>query len=163
MSHNSAAQSAAAALESLNAGDSGVSAAHGQPELADQPAAPWLKVEEGGLAAGTEPDALPGPRNIVFVAWRDLANPRAGGSEVLVDKLAAGMAGRGHQVSLLCGGPSAPRPYAVVRSGGTYSQFVRAPLTYSRRLRGSDLVVEVCNGMPFLTPMWCSRPRTSGG
>src|ERR1700728_3304941 len=109
MSHNSAAQSAAAALESLNAADSGVSAAHGQPELADQPAAPWLKVEEGGLAAGTEPDALPGPRNIVFVAWRDLANPRAGGSEVLVDKLAAGMAGRGHQVSLLCGGPSAPR------------------------------------------------------
>jgi len=159
MSHNSGARSAAAALESLSAGDSGVGAAQGQPELAHQPAVPWLEEEEGGLAASAEPDAPQSPRRIVFVAWRDLANPRAGGSEVLVDKLAAGMAGRGHQVSLLCGGPSAPRPYAVVRSGGTYSQFLRAPLTYSRRLRANDLVVEVCNGMPFLTPMWCSRPR----
>jgi glycosyltransferase involved in cell wall biosynthesis len=159
MSHNSAARSAAAALESLNAGDSGASAAQGQPGPAQQHAPPWLGVEESGLAPSAEPDALQSPRRIVFVAWRDLANPRAGGSEVLVDKLAAGMAGRGHQVSLLCGGPSAPRPYSVVRSGGTYSQFLRAPLTYSRRLRDNDLVVEVCNGMPFLTPMWCSRPR----
>jgi glycosyltransferase involved in cell wall biosynthesis len=95
----------------------------------------------------------------LFVAWRDLANPKAGGSEVLVDRLAAGMAARGDQVSLLCGGPSGQRAYTVVRSGGTYSQFVRAPLNYLRGLRESDLVVEVCNGMPFLTPLWCRKPQ----
>jgi glycosyltransferase involved in cell wall biosynthesis len=109
-------------------------------------------------------DSAPGPasasqRRLLFVAWRDLANRRAGGSEVLVDRLAAGMAARGDRVSLMCGGPSAQRPYDVIRSGGTYSQFARAPLTYWRRLRDSDLVVEVCNGMPFLTPMWCGRPQ----
>jgi glycosyltransferase involved in cell wall biosynthesis len=98
-------------------------------------------------------------RRLLFVAWRDLANRRAGGSEVLVDRLAAGMMARGDHVSLLCGGPSAERAYDVVRSGGAYSQFVRAPLAYWRRLRHSDLVVEVCNGMPFLTPMWCNRPK----
>ncbi len=159
MSQKSAARSAAAALESLNAGDSGLRAVHGQPEMAHAAGATWLGTEEGGLAADGQPGGPPSPARIVFVAWRDLANSRAGGSEVLVDKLAAGMIGRGHQVSLLCGGPSAPRPYAVVRSGGTYSQFLRAPLAFSRRLRDSDLVVEVCNGMPFLTPMWCNRPR----
>ena len=98
-------------------------------------------------------------RRLLFVAWRDLANRRAGGSEVLVDRLAAGMMARGDHVSLLCGGPSGERPYEVVRSGGSYSQFVRAPLAYWRRLRDSDLIVEVCNGMPFLTPMWCSLPK----
>src|SRR5580658_10846643 len=42
------------------------------------------------------------PRRILFIAWRDLANPMAGGSEVLVDQLASGMLARGHQVTLLC-------------------------------------------------------------
>ena len=50
-------------------------------------------------------------QRILFVAWRDLANPRAGGSEVLVDRLAEGMIARGDRVSLLCGGPVAPRQY----------------------------------------------------
>jgi len=93
------------------------------------------------------------------VAWRDLANRRAGGSEVLVDNLAAGMTARGDEVRLLCGGPSEERPYRVIRSGGTYTQFLRAPVTYWRGLRDSDLVIEVCNGMPFLTPMWSGRPQ----
>jgi glycosyltransferase involved in cell wall biosynthesis len=97
-------------------------------------------------------------RHVVFIAWRDLANPRAGGSEVLVDRLAAGMTARGDRVTLLCGGPAGERGYPVVSSGGTYTQFVRAPLTYRRRLRDADLVVEVCNGMPFLSPLWCRRP-----
>jgi len=98
------------------------------------------------------------PRSILFVAWRDLANPRAGGSEVLVDRLAAGVLARGHRVTLLCGGPVAERPYCVVRNGGTYSQFLRAPLAYLRHFRDYDLIVEVCNGMPFLAPLWCRRP-----
>jgi glycosyltransferase involved in cell wall biosynthesis len=105
------------------------------------------------------PDGAASGRRILFVAWRDLANPKAGGSEVLVDRLAAGMAARGDEVSLLCGGPSGERAYTVVRSGGTYSQFLRAPLNYVRGLRDSDLVVEVCNGMPFLTPLWCRKPQ----
>ena len=107
-------------------------------------------VESQGASSG---------RRVVFVAWRDVANPRAGGSEVLVDQLATGMTARGDQVTLLCGGPAAPHSYSVVRSGGTYSQFVRAPVAYWRRLRDSDLVVEVCNGMPFFTPAWCRRPQ----
>jgi glycosyltransferase involved in cell wall biosynthesis len=97
-------------------------------------------------------------RNILFIAWRDLANRRAGGSEVLVDRLASGMLARGHRVTLLCGGPVADRPYRVVRNGGTYSQFLRAPLAYLRNFRNSDLIVEVCNGMPYLSPLWCRRP-----
>jgi glycosyltransferase involved in cell wall biosynthesis len=94
----------------------------------------------------------------VIVAWRDIASPQAGGSELLVDQLAAGLAARGDRVTLLCGGPGAARPYDVVRSGGPYTQFLGAPVTYARRLRDCDVVVEVCNGMPFLVPLWTRKP-----
>ena len=97
-------------------------------------------------------------RHVVIVAWRDIASPQAGGSELLVDQLAAGLTARGDQVTLLCGGPSASHSYDVVRSGGPYSQFLGAPPAYWRRLRECDVVVEVCNGMPFLAPLWSRKP-----
>jgi glycosyltransferase involved in cell wall biosynthesis len=97
-------------------------------------------------------------RRVVIVAWRDIASPQAGGSELLVDQLAAGLTARGDHVTLLCGGPSAEHDYDVVRSGGPYTQFAAAPLAYARHLRECDVVVEVCNGMPFLAPLWCRKP-----
>ncbi len=97
-------------------------------------------------------------RHIVFIAWRDLANKDAGGSELLVDRLAHGLTERGDRVTLLCGGTMGERPYEVRRSGGTYSQFARAPLAFHRHLRDCDLVVEVCNGMPYLAPLWTKKP-----
>jgi glycosyltransferase involved in cell wall biosynthesis len=95
----------------------------------------------------------------LFVSWRDLANPNAGGSEVVVDELARGLRARGHDVDLLCGGPIEAREYPVTRNGGTYSQYLTAPLRYGRRFRDVDLVVDVTNGMPFLSPMWRRGPN----
>jgi glycosyltransferase involved in cell wall biosynthesis len=121
----------------------------------------WPALAVGAVDAVGTPAAATAerPRNIVFVAWRDLANRLAGGSEVLVDQLATGLLARGHRVTLLCGGRVAERPYRVVRTGGTYSQFLRAPLAaLSATLRDADLIVEVCNGMPFLVPLWSRRP-----
>ena len=77
---------------------------------------------------------------------------------MLVDRLASGVLARGHRVTLLSGGPVAERPYHVMRNGGTYSQFLRAPLAYMRHFKNYDLIVEVCNGMPFLAPLWSRRP-----
>jgi len=97
-------------------------------------------------------------RRVLIVAWRDVASPQAGGSELLVDQLAAGLTARGDRVTLLCGGPAAAHEYDVVRSGGPYTQFIGAPFAYARRLRDCDVVVEVCNGMPFLAPLWSRKP-----
>jgi glycosyltransferase involved in cell wall biosynthesis len=133
---------------------------------ADAPAPP----RPGFAPAPPAADLVPAPRprsrvaagrrgrHILFVAWRDLANPRAGGSEILVDRLAEGMIARGDRVTLLCGGRIGERPYQVIRSGGSYTQFLRAPLKYHRELSDCDLVVEVCNGMPFFAPLWARRP-----
>jgi glycosyltransferase involved in cell wall biosynthesis len=97
--------------------------------------------------------------HVLFVSWRDLANPNAGGSEVVVDHLANGLRARGHEASLLCAGPVGERPYEVIENGSTYSQYVRAPWEYLRRFRGVDLVVDVANGIPFFSPLWRRGPR----
>ncbi|MEU6521324.1 glycosyltransferase family 4 protein [Streptomyces sp. NPDC046924] len=104
-------------------------------------------------------EVFPGPRRIVFLAHRDLDNPSAGGSELLVDRLADGLSRMGHQVTLLCGGPATPvRDYRVVSAGGAYSHFLRARSAFARQVGDCDLLVEVCNGMPYLAPMWHRGP-----
>lgn len=95
---------------------------------------------------------------LLFVAWRDLANDLAGGSEVLIDRLASELAGRGHDVALMCAHPVERRPYAVMPNGGRIDQFARAPLTYARNFRDRDLVVDVANGMAFFAPLWRRGP-----
>ncbi|WP_406865033.1 glycosyltransferase family 4 protein [Streptomyces sp. HUAS MG47] len=98
------------------------------------------------------------PRRIAFLAHRDLGNPAAGGSELLIDRLASGLTELGHDVTLLCGGPAAERPYRVVSAGGTFGHFVGARSAFAREVGSCDLLVEVCNGMPYLSPLWHRGP-----
>ncbi|MFJ7969685.1 glycosyltransferase family 4 protein [Streptomyces sp. NPDC096324] len=104
------------------------------------------------------PHLPPDPRRIVFLAHRDLDNPSAGGSELLVDQLADGLTRIGHQVTLLCGGPASLRDYRVVSAGGTYAHFLRARSAFARQVGDCDLLVEVCNGMPYFAAMWHHGP-----
>ncbi|MGW8974193.1 glycosyltransferase family 4 protein [Streptomyces platensis] len=115
---------------------------------------------------GSGPPPL--PRRIVFLARRDLGNPAAGGSELLVDRIAEGLSAHGHQVTLLCGGPPSTglparggtpaRGYRVVSAGGDAGHFLRVPRQLARRVGPCDLLVEVCNGMPYLAPLWHRGP-----
>jgi len=104
------------------------------------------------------PALPPQPRRIVFLARRDLGNPAAGGSELLVDRLAEGLTELGHQVTLLCGGPAAYRDYRVVSAGGDLGHYLRARPAFHRQVGDCDLLVEVCNGMPYLAPLWHHGP-----
>ncbi|QKW05264.1 glycosyltransferase family 4 protein [Streptomyces sp. NA04227] len=127
------------------------------PQRAPDSIRPSPRAEE--LASAVLPPAPgPHPRRIVFLAHRDLDNPAAGGSELLVDRLAAGLTRLGHQVTLLCGGPAAQRDYRVVSAGGAFSHFLKARSAFARRIGDCDLLVEVCNGMPYLTPLWHRGP-----
>ncbi|WP_416965435.1 glycosyltransferase family 4 protein [Streptomyces sp. Agncl-13] len=110
------------------------------------------------LVAQRPPAPVPFPRRIVFLAHRDLDNPQAGGSELLVDRLADGLTRLGHQVTLLCGGPAAYRDYRVVSAGSTYGHFLRARTAFAQQIGDCDLLVEVCNGMPYFAPVWHHGP-----
>ncbi|WP_433545057.1 glycosyltransferase family 4 protein [Streptomyces sp. CA-294286] len=127
-----------------------------------------LRLQETHQQAGpevqspTRPEAheqaLVQPRRIVFLSRRDLGNPAAGGSELLVDRLAQGLTALGHQVTLLCGGPAAYRDYRVVSAGSDLGHFLKARSTFTRQVGDCDLMVEVCNGLPYLTPLWHRGP-----
>ena len=146
-----------AALSAVEPGDKSC-------EVANRPAGESGDLRGGLPAHGADSRAfyVPPTRrapSILFVSWRDLANPMAGGSELLIHQLASGLAQRGYDVSLLCGGPVEPNSrYRVEDAGGTFSQYIRAPFHYLRSFRSVDLVVEVCNGMPFLAPLWRRGP-----
>jgi glycosyltransferase involved in cell wall biosynthesis/SAM-dependent methyltransferase len=95
---------------------------------------------------------------IVAISWKDTANPHAGGCELLVDRLLTGLVERGNEVSLISGGPVGEHQYEVYDSGGTFTQYLRAPLACRTKLRDADIVIDVSNGLPFFTPLWTRTP-----
>ncbi|GIE85818.1 Glycosyltransferase involved in cell wall bisynthesis [Actinoplanes regularis] len=105
--------------------------------------------------------------HILFLNWRDTRNPEGGGSEVYTERIAAELVTRGHRVTLLCaayqGAPAEqvlPTGVSVLRRGGRHTVYLRAALTYlaaGARDR-PDLIVDVCNGVPFLSPLYARCP-----
>lgn len=95
---------------------------------------------------------------IAILSWRDTAHPQAGGSELVIDRLAEGLTERNHQVTLLHGGPSAEHDYPAFRTGGDFTQYVLAPFTFWRRARDTEVLIDLENGIPFFSPLWQRRP-----
>lgn len=98
----------------------------------------------------------PGLR-IAFLTWRDQQHPDGGGSEVYVESVARELAVRGHRVQVRCARyPGSARREVrdgveLVRIGGRLTVYPRAlwwVLTAGRR---TDVVVDVINGLPFLS------------
>jgi glycosyltransferase involved in cell wall biosynthesis len=95
---------------------------------------------------------------VLFVTWHDLAHHKAGGAELVADRLLTGLHNRGYEVALLTGKPLARHEYTAVASGGTYSQYLIAPFIYWRKFRGWDVVVDCEAGIPFFSPLWRRGP-----
>ena len=107
-------------------------------------------------------------RRVHVLAWRDLDDVEAGGSEIHADRVARLWAEAGIDVTMrtshAAGSPTlASRSgYRVIRRGGRYMVFPRAALAERAGLHGiRDGLVEVWNGMPFLSPVWAKGPRVA--
>jgi glycosyltransferase involved in cell wall biosynthesis/O-antigen/teichoic acid export membrane protein len=107
-------------------------------------------------------------RRIVFVNWRDVRHPDAGGAEVWTHEVTRRWVADGDDVTLLTSRfPGAKRSEVVDgvrvrRVGrlrcGTYHLRVQLELA---RLRGFDAVVEGVNTLPFFTPLWRRTPSVA--
>jgi glycosyltransferase involved in cell wall biosynthesis len=107
-----------------------------------------------------------GLRRVHLLAWRDLDDPEAGGSEVHAATVAGLWAEAGIEVTMRTSeAPGLPRTierdgYRVVRRGGRYLVFPQAALAeMTGRAGPRDGLVEIWNGMPFLSPVWSRGPR----
>lgn len=104
-------------------------------------------------------------RHVVFLSWRDTANPEGGGAERYLERMAAGLVARGARVTVFCAAHEAA-PARETRDG---IRFVRAGskttvylwglwLLLTGRLGRPDLVVDVQNGLPFLSRLVTRAP-----
>ncbi|MGA0819675.1 MAG: glycosyltransferase family 4 protein [Ilumatobacteraceae bacterium] len=107
-----------------------------------------------------------GVRRVHVLAWRDLEDDDAGGSEVHADEFMSRWAAAGldvvHRTSFALGRPTTGERhgYSVVRRGGRFTVFPRTMAAEIVRTMGRyDAVVEIWNGVPWLSPLWCRRPR----
>ena len=116
----------------------------------------------GDIAAGA------GLRRIAILAWRDLDDPEAGGSEVHASNVAALWGRAGIEVTMRTSyAPGRPQVswrdgYRVIRKAGRYMVFPRAAFSEMMGWHGaSDGLVEIWNGMPFFSPVWARRPTVT--
>ncbi len=127
---------------------------------ANQPALPQGDLHE--LVSGS------GIRRVHVLAWRDLDDPEAGGSELHAHEVLKRWAAAGLEVllrtSAVAGLPErvVRDGYEVVRRSGRYRVFPASALDELLRRHGRrDALVEIWNGVPFLTPIWGRGPRTA--
>ncbi len=106
-----------------------------------------------------------GCRRVHVLAWRDLDDVDAGGSEVHADHFMRRWAAAGleitHRTSAAVGhAATADRNgYHVVRRGSRYSVFPRGVAREVVERREYDALVEVWNGVPWMSPLWSHKPR----
>jgi len=121
---------------------------------------------DASRAALAEMAGRAGLRRIHMLAWRDLYDPEAGGSEVHASTVAKLWAEAGIEVTMRSSYAQGHPPegnrdgYHVIRKAGRYMVFPRAALSELRNKYGArDGLVEIWNGMPFLSPLWAIGPR----
>lgn len=107
-----------------------------------------------------------GITRVTMLAWRDLDDPEAGGSELHAHRIATRWAAAGLDVELRTSMvPGAAMDvdrdgYHVVRRGSRYGVFPLAIAHGLRhRRRPEEALVEIWNGMPFFSPLWYRGPK----
>jgi hypothetical protein len=116
-----------------------------------------------------------GGRHVLVLNWRDTGHPLGGGSETYVENIAQQLVAGGHRVTVVCARYAGAARQEVrggvtfVRRGGRLTVYPRAALLYvagafglgplsRRRLGRPDVLVDVGNGMPFLSPLYARVP-----
>ena len=107
-----------------------------------------------------------GINKVLVLQWRDLDDPDSGGSEVHSHNIAEIWAKNGLEITFRTSGVEeslktiSRSGYNSVRSGGRLGVFLSAPFDVIRRQFGRfDALVEVWNGVPFMTPLLTRGPN----
>jgi glycosyltransferase involved in cell wall biosynthesis len=114
-------------------------------------------------------DESASPLHILVMTDRDWTHPQAGGTGANLFGQISRWVAWGHRVSVIASSyPGAQRferiadGLEVHRMGGRSTIFPRAIMRQARGLvPDADVVLEVVNGITFLTPLWLRKPRVT--
>ena len=102
------------------------------------------------------------PKSYLFLNWKDINHPDAGGAENVTWAILKGLVEDGHQVTLL----TAKHPNATTtetidgieihRVGGRLTHYLQAPFYFYKHLQSQkfDYLVEQVNTLPYLSGLW---------
>jgi glycosyltransferase involved in cell wall biosynthesis len=99
-------------------------------------------------------------RRILFLNWRDLSNPAAGGAEAYAEQIARRFARAGALLTLFTSRYQDAPPhdwsngYLVIRAGGRFGVYQAAAHHLRRYGQHYEAVVDFQNGIPFFAPLW---------
>jgi glycosyltransferase involved in cell wall biosynthesis len=102
---------------------------------------------------------------VVFVNWRGIEHPEAGGAEKYAWELATRTAASGARTTYLtAASPGSPGRETidgveVVRRGSTLSVYPAALAWLARHRRSVDVVIDCQNGIPFFSPLVVGKSR----
>jgi glycosyltransferase involved in cell wall biosynthesis len=97
---------------------------------------------------------------ILWLNWRDLKSPDAGGAEVFTHEVAKRLVCMGYDVSIFCARyPNSTdsenvEGVKIIRSGSRYSVYKNAKQFYKSNKDKFDLIIDEINTRPFLTPKY---------
>ena len=101
---------------------------------------------------------------VAFLSWRDIKHPEAGGAEIFLEQVSAGLAARGHRVTVV----TARYPGSVAmearddriffRHGGRLGVYPSGFAHVLRHQRSYDVIVDIQNGVPFWAPLATHTP-----
>jgi glycosyltransferase involved in cell wall biosynthesis len=103
-------------------------------------------------------EELAGSR-ILFLNWRDLANPAAGGAEVYAEQIARRFSRAGALLTVFTSRYDNAPPYdwangyLVVRQGGRFGVYAAASRHLRKHGHQYDAIVDFQNGIPFFAPL----------
>lgn len=96
--------------------------------------------------------------HILWLNWRDIKNPDAGGAEVFTHEVMRRLVTKDYKLTLFtseyagCPENETIDSVEIVRSGNTYQVYKRAIDYYKKYQDSYDLVIDEINTRPFLTP-----------
>jgi glycosyltransferase involved in cell wall biosynthesis len=97
---------------------------------------------------------------ILWLNWRDIRNPEAGGAEVLTHEISSRLSKRGHDLTLFTSSfqnsldSEVIDDVRIVRKGGRFSVYGEAEKYYKKNKDDFDIVIDEINVKPFLTPKY---------
>jgi len=98
---------------------------------------------------------------ILWLTWKDLKNPQAGGAERVNEELAKRLVQKGYEVIFLTAGfPGAVAEemvdgYKIIRLGSRWTVYWYVYRYYKKNLRGwADMVIDEVNTMPFFAELY---------
>ena len=103
-------------------------------------------------------------KNLVWMSWKDIKNPLAGGAEQTTDSYLKMLSAKKFNITLITsnfrGGKSEEflNGYKIIRVGNRYTVYIKAFLYFKKKLeQKADIVVDECNTIPFFSKFYTKK------